>query len=191
MTNIKRSLDTTWFYTGDLRDRPAAAKIEVVPVGVWEFGWEVSFYRPRDAEPFRTKLYLDPPHAYAVAKRYVRFATCTHTTVTIEQDDCLTCIANILADIKSEAVVSTVSREDIMSALLNGSEDFDVVLAARSGCLDQCVDHITDKQLQQIAQRMGDILHDAYWEALDETIRRVMGREWLDAALHGGKRLRH
>jgi hypothetical protein len=64
-------------------------------------------------------------------------------------------------------------------------------LAARSGYLDQCVDRITDKQLQQIARKMSDILHDAYWEALDEAIRRVMGREWLDAALHGGKRLRH
>jgi hypothetical protein len=72
MTN-KRSLDTTWFYAGNLGNRLAAAKVEVIPVGIWEFGWEVSFYRPGDAEPFRIKLYLDPPHAYAVAERYVRF----------------------------------------------------------------------------------------------------------------------
>jgi hypothetical protein len=92
MMNIKESLYTTWFYTGDLGDRPAAAKVEVVPVGIWEFGWEASFYRPGDADPFRIKLYLDPSHAYAVAKRYVRFATCKRAPITIESDDFLACV---------------------------------------------------------------------------------------------------
>jgi hypothetical protein len=93
-------------------------------------------------------------------------------------------IGNLLVDVKSEAVVSTVSREDIVTALLNWSDDTIDIAAERStAVIDKHVDGISDGQLQQIAWKMSDILQDAYWEALDEAILRVMGRKWLDAAL--------
>jgi hypothetical protein len=88
-------------------------------------------------------------------------------------------IANLLVDVKSEAVVSTVSREDIETALMN----WDIGVAEYSAASEKYVDRITDEQLQQIARKMSDILQDAYWEALDEAIRRVMGQSWIDAAL--------
>jgi hypothetical protein len=65
--------DITWFYEGNLGDRPAAAKVEVMSVGVWDIGWRVSFYRPGEADSFRANLYFKRQRAYAVAERYVRF----------------------------------------------------------------------------------------------------------------------
>jgi hypothetical protein len=71
--NSDTTFDITWFYEGDLQDRPAAAKVEVISVGVWDIGWQVHFYRPGQADSFRANLYFKRQRAYAVAKRYVRF----------------------------------------------------------------------------------------------------------------------
>jgi hypothetical protein len=94
-------------------------------------------------------------------------------------------IDDFLNDIQSGVIVSTVFREDIVTALLNWSKDVDGIVAKRSAAIDKHVDSVSYGQLAQIARKMDDILQDAYWDALDEAIQHVMGREWLDAALQG------
>jgi hypothetical protein len=92
-------------------------------------------------------------------------------------------IANMIVDIKSEAVVSAVSREDIVTVLLNRAEDIDGIVAEHSDAINRYVDSVSDGQLAQIARKMSYLLQDAYWDALDEAIQRVMGQTWIETAL--------
>jgi hypothetical protein len=95
-------------------------------------------------------------------------------------------IGNLLVDIRSEAVVLTVSREDVAAALRdwNWNDNGEDIVDEQSNDIDKHVDGISDEQLQQIARKMGYILQEAYWDALDEAIQRVMGKAWIDAALY-------